>query len=89
MAFSEEDKILIKKLRQYKQYGAKKFLQEFPQKAWSLGGLKKLIRKIDTTGTAARRPGSGRRWTEHTVDNVNDVEDNVKMTIPRHTDSNT
>ena len=74
MAFSEEDKIAIKFLRQNKQYGAKKFLKEFPQREWSLGGLKKLIRKIDTTGTAARRPGSGRRRTVRTVDNINDVE---------------
>lgn len=74
MVFSEEDKISIKFLRQNKQYGAKKFLKEFPQKGWSLGGLKKLIRKIDTTGTAARCPGSGRWWTVRTVDNINDVE---------------
>ena len=45
-------------LRQNKQYGAKKFQKEFLQKGWSLGELKKLVRKIDTTGTAARRPGS-------------------------------
>lgn len=77
MAFSEEDKISIKNLRQNKQYGAKKFLKEFPQKGWTLGGLKKLIRKIDTTGTAARRPGSGRRRTVRTVDNINDVEELV------------
>jgi len=74
MAFSDEDKISINFLRQNKQYGAKKFLKEFPQRGWSLGGLKKLIRKIDTTGTAARRPGSGRRRTVHTVGNINDVE---------------
>jgi len=74
MAFSEEDKISIKFLRQNKQYGAKKFLKEFPQKGWSLGGLKKLMRKIDTTGTAARRPGSGRKRTVRTDDNIKDVE---------------
>lgn len=74
MAFSEEDKISIKFLRQNKQYGAKRFLKEFPQKGWSLGGLKKLIRKIDTTGTVARRPGSGGRRTVRTVENINDVE---------------
>ena len=74
MAFSEEDKISIKFLRQNKQYSARKFLKEFPQKEWSLGGLNKLIKKIDTTGTAARRPGSGRRRTVRTVDIINDVE---------------
>src|SRR3984893_10556478 len=74
MPFSEEDKNAIKFLRQNKQYSANKFLKEFPQKGWSLGGLQKLIRKIDTTGTAARRHGSGRRRTVRTVDNINDVE---------------
>lgn len=74
MAFSEEDKIAIQFLRQNKHYGAKKFLNEFPQKRWSLSGLNKLIRKIDTTGTVTRRPGSGRRPTVRTVDNINDVE---------------
>jgi hypothetical protein len=74
MAFSEEDKIAIKFLRQNKQYGAKKFIKEFPLKGWSLGGLKKLIRKIDTSGTVARRPGSGRRRTVRTVAVINDVE---------------
>jgi hypothetical protein len=42
MPFTEEDKISIKFLRLNKQYGAKKFLKEFPQKGWSLGGLKNL-----------------------------------------------
>src|ERR1700690_129350 len=74
MPFSKEDKISIKFLRQNKQYGAKQFLKEFPQKGWSLGGLKKLIKKIDTTGSAARCPGSGRRRTVRTVDNIDDVE---------------
>jgi len=36
--------------------------------------IEKLKRKIDTTGTAARRPCSGRRRTVRTVDNINDVE---------------
>jgi len=33
----------------------------FPDKQWSLGDLKKLIRKIEDTGTVDRRsaPGSG------------------------------
>ena len=41
-----------------------------PDKQWSLGGLKKLIRKIDDTGTVDRRsaPGSGRPCTARVVD---------------------
>ena len=51
MAFSEEDKHVIKFLRQNKHYGAKRFLKEFPHKGWSSGGLDKIIRKIDRTGS--------------------------------------
>jgi len=40
MDFSEEDKVLIKVLRQEKGYGAKKFIKEFPNKNWSLSSLK-------------------------------------------------
>jgi len=47
MAFSEEDKHVIKFLRQNKHFGAKRFLKEFPHKSWSRGGLDKIIRKID------------------------------------------
>ena len=35
MAFSEEDKYIIKFFRQNKHYGAKWFLKEFPCKSWS------------------------------------------------------
>jgi len=41
MAFSEEEKISIKNVMQNKLYCAKEFPKEFPQKRWSLGGLKK------------------------------------------------
>ena len=37
MAFTEEDKIAIKFLRENKNYGAKRILKEFPNKGWSLG----------------------------------------------------
>ena len=54
MAFSEEDKHVIKFLRQTKHYGAKRFLKEFPHKGWSCSGLDNIIRKIDRTGTSQR-----------------------------------
>ena len=34
MAFSEEDKHVIKFFIQNKHYGAKRFLKEFPHKSW-------------------------------------------------------
>jgi len=69
MAFSEEDKHVIKFVRQNKHYGAKRFLKEFPHKSWSCGGLDKIIRKIDRAGTSKRLPGSGRPCTARTADN--------------------
>jgi AcrR family transcriptional regulator len=77
MAFSEEDKIVIKFLRQNKKYGAKKFLKKFPNKGWTLGGLKYLIRKIDLTESCKRRKGSGRPRVARTTENIEKVEDLV------------
>jgi DNA-binding Lrp family transcriptional regulator len=79
MPFSTEDKHVIKMLRQTKQYGAKRLISMFPNKQWSLGGLQKLIRKIDDTGKVDRRsaPGSGRPRTARLADKVNEVDDLV------------
>ena len=74
MAFSEEDKHVIKFLRQNKHYGAKRFLKEFPHKGWSRSGLDNIIRKIDRTGTSQRLPGSGRPRTARTDDKIEEVE---------------
>jgi len=49
MSFSAEDEHAIQLLQQSKQYGAEHLLSMFPDKQWSLDGLKKLIRKIDDT----------------------------------------
>ena len=67
MPFSVEDRHVIKCLRQNKNYSAKRLLKEFPRKGWTLGGLNDLIRKIDTSGTIARKAGSGRPRTVRTI----------------------
>ena len=59
MAFTEEDKILIKVLRQEHGNGAKRFLKEFLNKGWCLSSVIKLLKKSDDTGTVERKPGSG------------------------------
>ena len=74
MAFSKEDKHVIKFLRQNKHYGAKRFLKEFPHKSWSRSGLDKIIRKIDSTGTSQRLPGSGRPRTARTADKIEELK---------------
>jgi len=74
MAFSEEDKHVIKFLGQNKHYGAKRFLKEFPRKSWSHSRLDKIIRKIDCTGTCKRLPGSGRPRSARTAEKIEKVE---------------
>ena len=68
-----EDRILIKRLRQEKQWGAKRILREFPRKQWKLTTVGDIIRKVDKHQTADRRPGSGRPRTARTPANINDV----------------
>jgi len=41
MVFSAGSHVLIKLLRREKEYGAKKFIMEFPSKPWTLSGLNK------------------------------------------------
>jgi len=61
---SNEDKILIKILRQEKKkrYGTKILHAEFPNKhVWPLTTVKHLQQKIDDIGTVNRQLGSGRK----------------------------
>jgi len=51
MPFSLEDKHTIKVLRQQKLYGATKILRMFPNKNWTLSGVKTVLSKIDATGS--------------------------------------
>jgi len=60
MAFTAEDKILIKVLGQEHGYAEKRFLKEFSNKGWCLASVIKLLKKIDETGTVERKPGSGK-----------------------------
>jgi len=77
MAFSVEDKHVIKLFRQTKGYGTKQLLQMFPEKQRTLGGLKALICKIDNTGGIHRKRGSGRQRRARTDGVVDQVEDLV------------
>ncbi len=45
MSLNEEDNVVINFLRQNKNYSARKFIKEFPQKGGSLGGLKQTFEK--------------------------------------------
>lgn len=70
-----EDRILVKNLRIEKQWGAKRMITEFPNKAWSKTSLNRLCKKIDADGTIARKPGSGRPKSVRTVRNIRRVSE--------------
>ena len=82
MAFTEEDKILIKVLRQEHGNGAKRFLKKFS----NMSSLIKLLKKIDETGTVERKPGSGKTRMTRIVENVELVE---RLTLSRENASGT
>jgi len=46
----------------------------FPNKNWTLGGLKTLLRKIDATDSVERRSGGGRPRTIHVPDVIANVQ---------------
>ena len=60
MPFSNEDKVIIKHYRLEKGYGKKRLLKQLSDRQWSESSLRKLLKKIDTTGSIERSTGSGR-----------------------------
>ena len=52
---SKEDQVLIKMLRVEKGYGADRLMAEFLRQNWSLAAVKRLLQKIDATGSADRK----------------------------------
>jgi len=64
-------------LREHKLYGAIKLLRMFPNKNWTLNGLKIVLSKIDATGSVERCSGSGRPRTARSPDMISDVQDLV------------
>ena len=77
MVFSEEDKHMIRSLREIKQVSARHFLTEFPNKNSTRNGLDYLMKKIDVHAAVKRLSRSGRPRTACTAYNVDDVEELV------------
>ena len=71
--FNVEDRILVKNLYKFKGYRAKN--SKFPDKGWTVNGLNNLLKKVRNIATIARQPGSGRRQSVRTVENVDTVND--------------
>ena len=72
---SEENKIIIKYLRQKFGYGAKRIIKDHPEKKWGLRNVGYLLKKIDETGDVKRRERSGRPKSSRTENNINAVKE--------------
>ena len=72
---SEEDKIIIKYLRQRFGYGAKRISKDHPEKNWALRNVGNLLKKIDEAGDVKRQEGSGRPKSSRTENNINAVKE--------------
>ena len=77
MPFSSEDKVIIKHYRLDKGYGKRKLLTEFPNRGWTLSGLRILIKKIDQTGPINRKSGIDCPRSARTNDNIEYVEEEI------------
>jgi len=60
-------------LRQQKLYGAIKILRMFPNKNWTLNGVKTVLNKIDATGSFERCSGSGRPRMAGSPDTISNM----------------
>ena len=58
--FTEEDRVVVKFLRQNKGYSARHSMKEFPLNNWNIAGSDKPLKKVDDTGSTARLSGNGR-----------------------------
>jgi len=66
---TKDDSIMIKGLREAKQWSCRRLIREFFQKAWSRASLDRLLSKIDD-GVTERRRGSGRWRSAQTAQNM-------------------
>jgi len=65
MKISQEDVILIKNIYLSKQYGARRRLNELPNKGWKDGSIGSLLNRSHKTGTIVPQPGSSRPRSSH------------------------
>ena len=76
MLFSDEDKILINNLYQWKGHNARQ-LTEFQDNRWTTSSNSMLLKKFRDTGTVDRRQGSHRPRSARTDENIDQVKDMI------------
>lgn len=71
---SKEDRILIKYYREKYNYGARKIVNEFPEKNWYIGTIGKFLRHLrETDGSIEHKSGRGRKRSSRTEENIGRV----------------
>ena len=77
MVLSQRDKLVIQ--NDYEEHGwtAYRICKEHPSKQWVLSSVKRLIKKIQSTGSIARKPGSGRPVSVTTEENCESVREMI------------
>lgn len=70
-----EHPVLIKNVRIEKQWGARKMINEFPNKAWSIANVNWVIKKIDNSDTTECKPGSDCPKSARTQQNIERVSE--------------
>ena len=77
MVLCEKYGISIKDLYNFKGYGAKRLISEFPAKGWKKTTVNDFLKSLKETGSTTRKSGSGRPRTVRTVANISAVNDLV------------
>ena len=72
---TNDDKVLIKALREEKSFSLTQILREFPNRGWKKSTVAYFLRKLSETGSSDRRPGSGRPKSVRTDENVQTVKE--------------
>jgi len=70
-----ENRLLIKVLRTEKGWTVDRMISEFSLRQWKRRALYDLVKKIDSTGSVERLPGSGRPHLARTDSNIQLVSD--------------
>jgi len=84
---TKEDKTLTKNVWESKKYRVKQLIKEFPYKKWSKHGVEDFQKRLRTTRSIERAPGSGRPRRTRTAENVDAVGTwyRARRINPRHT----
>ena len=72
MLFSYKEKVNFKYLRIKYRYGVTRIVNDYPEYEWSVNGVKKLLKKIDDTGS-----DSGRSKSALTEENIEQVKEMI------------